>query len=259
MRAMELLALRSEEWLVRALLVLGRVGGFLAAVPVIGTRMVPMRVRAGLAVLLAWLLLPAAAGRPVAGTTGEILVGLGGEVALGLAMGFVLQLVFAALVFGGQALGLSMGLGFASMVDPQNGVQVPVLSQFYVITAILLFFAMSGHLLLVELLAESFRALPPGSGLLSPAGLERLLAWGGRLFAHGLLVTLPAVTAILVANLAFGVITRAAPQLNIFAVGFPVTMLLGFAVLMVTLPQLLPRFGALLLDAAELVRSLGGG
>jgi len=221
--------------------------------------MVPMRVRAGLAVLLAWLLLPAAAGRPVAGTTGEILVGLGGEVALGLAMGFVLQLVFAALVFGGQALGLSMGLGFASMVDPQNGVQVPVLSQFYVITAILLFFAMSGHLLLVELLAESFRALPPGSGLLSPAGLERLLAWGGRLFAHGLLVTLPAVTAILVANLAFGVITRAAPQLNIFAVGFPVTMLLGFAVLMVTLPQLLPRFGALLLDAAELVRSLGGG
>ena len=116
---------------------------------------------------------------------------------------------------------------------------------------------MNGHLLLVELLAESFRALPPGSGVLGAEAAGTLARWGARLIGYGVLVTLPAVTAILIVNLAFGVITRAAPQLNIFAVGFPVTLLVGLAVMGLTLPVLLPRFGALLLDAAELVRAIG--
>ncbi len=256
---MELLALRLEEWLPVALLVLARVAGFLAAAPLIGTRMVPRRVRAGLAALLTWVLVPLAPPADVRAAEGALLAAAAVETALGFAMGFALQLVFAALVYGGQALGLSMGLGFASMVDPQNGVQVPVVSQFYVVAGVLLFLALGGHLLLVLLLAESLRAVPPGAAALGPEALGRLVEWGAALFAHGLLVVLPAVTAILIVNLAFGVVTRAAPQLNIFAVGFPVTILVGFAVLAITLPQLLPRFEALLLDAAALVRALTGG
>jgi len=257
MSGLDALVVVGASWVGPAMLVLARVGAFLAALPVLGTRMVPMRIRAGLAALLTVVLLPVAVPDPAAWQGPPAALAVAGEVLLGLAMGFALQLVFAALVFGGQALGLGMGLGFASIVDPQNGVQVPVVSQFYVITAVLLFFAMNGHLLLVELLAESFRALPPGSGMLGAEGAGTLARWGARLIGYGVLVTLPAVTAILIVNLAFGVITRAAPQLNIFAVGFPVTLLVGIAVLGLTLPVLLARFGELLLDAAELVRAIG--
>jgi flagellar biosynthesis protein FliR len=131
-----------------------------------------------------------------------------------------------------------MGLGFAAMVDPASGAQVPVISQFYVILATLLFFAFDAHLKLVELLADSFRLMPIAGSGFAPAGLARIVAWSGELLGFGVLVMLPVVASMLVVNLAFGVMARSAPQLNIFAVGFPVMILFGTVMIGLTLGML---------------------
>ncbi len=173
-------------------------------------------------------------------------------------MGFALRLVYTALDVAGQTIGQLMGLGFASMVDPQNGVQVPVVSQFYTIVAVLLFLAFIGHLVLIEVLVDSFRTLPVGQDL-PPASLWTLATWAGQLFVGAVLIALPAVAALVVINVAFGVITRAAPQLNIFAVGFPVTLMLGFAVMTLALPGLPDQWQRELEGAFETIRVLVGG
>ena len=175
------------------------------------------------------------------------------QLGIGLLMGFLLQLVFAAVSFGGQVIAYSMGLGFASMVDPANGVQVPVVSQYFVIIVTLSFLMLDGHLVLFYLVADSFRAMPVAVDGLTRNDLWSIVAWGSQVFAGGLLMALPAVVALLVVNLTFGVVTRAAPQLNIFAVGFPVTMLLGFWILWATLPNVEEHFSSLLNDAFQMM------
>jgi flagellar biosynthesis protein FliR len=175
------------------------------------------------------------------------------QVLIGVVMGFILQMVFGALIFGGQVVAYSTGLGFASMVDPQNGVQVPVIAQFYLILATLLFLLSNGHLLAIELLADSFRSLPVAVDGITRNGLLEVVAWGSRLFAGGLLIALPIVGAMLMVNMGMGVVMRAAPQLNIFSVGFPVTMLIGFALMWVTLPNLFDVFNEYLADAFQLM------
>lgn len=217
-----------------------RISALLLVAPVFAARSVTVRVRILLAVLLAALLAPLL---PVAGTP-DVLSGPGlllalREVAIGLSMGFVMQLVFAAVVVAGETLAMSMGLGFAMSVDPQNGIQVPMVSQLNVILATLLFLAIDGHLVLLTALAESFRLLPPAQPLFELGSFANVAAFGGQVFATALLLALPALTAVLMINVAFGVITRAAPQLNIFAVGFPVTILAGFFFMLLALPGFL--------------------
>jgi flagellar biosynthetic protein FliR len=167
-------------------------------------------------------------------------------VVIGVAMGFILQMVFGALVVGGQAIATSMGLGFAATIDPQNGVQVPVISQFFLILATLVFLALNGHLVLIETIVESFYLWPIGSGPLPENLAMHTVTWIAEVFKGALLIALPAVAAILLVNLAFGVMTRAAPQINIFAVGFPITIIAGFIMIMLSLPVFLPQFAALL-------------
>ena len=165
----------------------------------------------------------------------------GQQVVIGFAMGFILQMVFGAIVIGGQTLSMTMGLGFAMAVDPQNGVQVPVLSQLYVILATLIFLAIDGHLILIQVLVDSFTLLPIGlSGWSNDFGINVVL-WASQMFLTALLLVLPALTAILLVNVAFGVITRAAPQLNIFAVGFPVTITAGFVFITLSMPTVFSR------------------
>ena len=229
----------------------------LAVAPVFGARIMPMRVRLMFALVLTWVVQPfiqALPGVDPLSPAGALVVLH--QLLVGVAMGFVLQLAFAALMFGGQVLAMSMGLGFAAMVDPQNGIQVPMIGQYYLILAILLFFAADGHLLLIQLVAGSFLTLPLDAASLSADTLWYLASWGAVVFSGGLLIALPAATAVLITNLAFGVATRLAPQLNIFAVGFPVAMLVGFGAMMLTLPELLPRIGQLLEQSFDHLRTL---
>ncbi len=237
-----------------------RIGAMFAAAPIFSARMVPVRVRVLLALVTAWILLPvlppAPAVEPISAQGFVIALH---QVLIGLSMGFALQLVFAALAVAGESVALSMGLGFASMVDPQNGVQVPVVGSYYVLLATLLFMTFNGHLVLIGVLADSFQAMPVGGGGPQSEGLWQLVQWAGRMFAGALMIALPALSSMLLVNLAFGVITRAAPQLNIFAVGFPITLLLGFGLLLLTVPALAPNFEALLAAGFGLMDRIIGG
>ena len=168
----------------------------------------------------------------------------------------LLQMVFGALVFGGQVVAYSMGLGFAAMMDPQNGVQVPVIAQFYLILATILFLVLDGHLVLIELLVESFHTFPVAVDGISRNDFSEILFWGSSMFRGGLLMALPVMGALLLVNLGMGVITRAAPQLNIFAVGFPITMLIGFLLMWATLPSLMDNFQELVAAGFSLIRHL---
>jgi flagellar biosynthesis protein FliR len=152
---------------------------------------------------------------------------------------------------------MTMGLGFASAIDPQNGIQVPMVSQFYMILATLIFLSLNGHLLLIDTIYESFRLIPVGAAW--PAELPwKIVLWGSNMFANALLIALPALAALLLINLAFGVMTRAAPQLNIFAVGFPITLMAGFLLIFFTLPTYVVQVGNIFSGAFILAKAMLG-
>lgn len=237
-----------------------RVAAMLAIAPVFGARMVPLRVRLTVALLLTWVIVPSLppvpALDPLSAAGALVTVQ---QFLIGLAIGFSLQLVFATLVIAGQSIAMGMGLGFAQMVDPQNGVNVPVIGQYYVVMATLLFLALNGHLALFRVLVDSFELLPIGVDALGRDDFRGIAYWGSRMFADALMVALPAVASILLVNLSFGVVSRSAPQLNVFGVGFPVTLTLGFVILVFAVSNLLPELQHMLDGALTAVGLLGRG
>ena len=231
-----------DLWLASFAFPLARIGGMLMATPVFNNAGMPRRVRIIIALVLTMALAPALPQQPLPGLgSWQGLLVFVGQFVLGLLFGFILRIAFTAVDTAGQLIGLQMGLSFATFYDPQNGGQTPVLSEFLGLLATLIFLAMNGHLLVISMLAESFTLVPIGATV--PLGsVTTLLAWAGVIFSTGLLLSLPLVAALLIANIAMGVLSRVAPQLNLFAVGFPVTLVAGFVVLMVSLPY----FGAAL-------------
>lgn len=249
-----------QAWIGSFLWPFMRVGMMLTIMPVFGGRLVPKRIRLVAALVLTLVVMPLVPPVPQIDplSVQGVLISIH-QLLIGLAMGFAMQMVFSALVIAGQTVAMSMGLGFASMVDPQNGVQVPVVGQYYVVIATLLFLALNGHLALIELLAGSFQTLPVAIDGLTRHDFFSLAAWASEMFAGGMLIALPAVSALLTVNIAFGVITRAAPQMNIFAVGFPVTLTVGFIVLVVATTALLPQMSNMMHGALDLAAGLVGG
>lgn len=236
-----------------------RISAMLMAIPVVGTRLVSVRIRVAMAAVITILVMPLIPGVPaieplsVQGLTISL-----HQVLIGLAMGFILQMVLAALTIAGESIAMTMGLGFASMVDPANGVNVPVLSQFFLMMGTLMFLALGGHLMIIQLLVSSFHSLP-----IADSGIERESFWvvvsfASQMFIGAVWVALPAMISILVITLAMGVMTRAAPQLNIFSVGFPVTMLMGFIILWLVIPSIFPRFNQILLLGMQASQRIGG-
>lgn len=243
-------------WVASFLLPLFRIAALLMVMPVIGTQLVPVRVRMYLALAFTLVLMPVLPAMPqIDALSLQGWLWIGQEVLVGALLGFSLQLFFHAFVVAGQMIAMQMGLGFASMVDPANGISVAVLGQFLLMLVTLLFLAMNGHLVVFEVLAESFVTLPVGSGLL----LDHYLAIAGRLgwvLGAGLPLALPAITALLVVNIAFGVMTRAAPQLNIFAIGFPLTLVLGLVIVWLGMADILAQYQDLAREALLWLREL---
>ncbi len=234
-----------------------RISAMMLSAPVFGARMMPVRIRIVMALTISVLtvpfLPPVPAVDPISLAAANILLQ---QILIGIATGLIIQMVFQSLVIAGEAIANSMGLGFARMVDPANGVQVPVISQFFIVMATLLFVILNGHLLLIQLMIRSFEILPIAeTGLALPA-LKAVVSWGSQMYIGGLMVALPAITALLVVNIAMGVITRAAPQLNIFAVGFPLMILLGFIFLSATLPSIFAQFIQLLMSSYEYIAKM---
>jgi flagellar biosynthesis protein FliR len=167
-------------------------------------------------------------------------------------------MVIDAAVLGGQALATTMGLHFATVIDPNQG-GTPTLSQFYVIVATLLLLATDAHLALIELVANSFGVLPIASAAWPVASAWTVVAFAGTMFVGGLQLALPSIAAILMVNTAFGVISRAAPTLNLFAVGFPIAMIVGFSVMLISVQDLFPIWLQTVEEAFDTMLQLAGG
>jgi|TARA_B110000908_G_C10217759_1_gene433651 flagellar biosynthetic protein FliR len=215
-------------------------------------------IRISLALVLTILIYPLHDWPIVDVLSGAGLVMLMEQVVIGVMMGLILQIVFAAVSAAGEFIALSMGLGFAMMVDPNSGVQTPVISQLFVILGTLVFVSIGGHLILIELLLDSFRLWPIGEPQLEMAMVWDVLQWSVLLFSGAAMIALPAMVVLLLTNSAIGVISRAAPSLNVFAVGFPLTLLMGIMVLIVLLPSFMGNVQNLWFQAFQQIRLLLG-
>lgn len=207
-----------------------RISAFLLAAPFFSIRSVTVRVRVLLALLLTWMIYPLTSWPALDPFSAIGLKEIFNQVFIGVLMGLILQVVNAALVVGGQAISASMGLGMANMVDPNMG-NVPVISQFLIICSTLLFLGLGGHVLVITLVLESFKLLPIGDMIGTQALLQLVVQWSGMIFLGAVLLAMPILVSLLFINLGLGVITRAAPALNIFAVGFPAMILAGVILL----------------------------
>ncbi len=257
---MELDSAQITGWLTALLWPLLRISGLMLVAPVLGANVVPARLRVVLSLALAVLVSPLAPPPPAFDPlSAQGVLAMAMQVAIGAAIGFAVQIAFDALVMAGQLVAMTMGLGFATLVDPARGGATPVLSQFLLILGILLFLSVDGHVALIGVLVESFRWAPVGPAGLGQDGLWSLALWAGKVFEAGLVIALPALIALLGINLGMGVVSRAAPQLNLFAVGFPVAMLFGFLVLLLSLPALRGVFMDLLEQAFAVAAAVGGG
>jgi flagellar biosynthetic protein FliR len=248
-----------ESWIGVAFWPFLRIGACLMVAPLFGASYVPPRLRIVLAGALTLVALPMIP--PVQGLTllsGDGVITTAQQIIIGVAMGFALQLMFDALNLGGQLLANGMGLSLAFNIDPLRGVESPALGQLYVVLGSLTFIALDGHVALIETLVASFHGLPIGPSGLAPQALQSMADWGAQLFLGAVRVALPGMTALLVINLAFGVTSRAAPSLNLFAVGLPVTLVFGLVVLWLGLPSMQTAFLDLLTSAFQFLRALGG-
>jgi len=225
--------------------------------PIFGNRAVPGRVKIGVAFLLTIMLLPTLAPPPPVelGSASGVLI-LMQQIVIGIAMGLAMRIVFSAVEMAGNLAALQMGLGFATLFDHFSAAQVPVIGQFTGLLAILVFLSTNGHFVVLTALSESFYTLPITAQPFSAQGWRTLVEWGGEIFRAGVLISLPIVAALLITNLSLGIMTRAAPQLNIFAVGFPLTITAGFILLFLTLPHFPPLFERMWNDGINTVLAI---
>ena len=233
------LGLSIEPQLWALVFVMVRVGAAFVVAPVFGSMSVPLPVRIALSGAIGVLVLGTNHIVPPAGVfaVGTVLA-VTAEALVGFALGFVLQIAFAAPLVASEVIGSAMGIGFASSIDPQNGRSTPALGQFFSILLTLLFLSVDGHLVLVDLLVRSYAALPPGAAWLDPDHLKAIALFGGYAFFAGLLLALPVGFLLLCLNLVVGMMSRAAPSLNLFAVGLPASLAVGVVALAVAFPAM---------------------
>lgn len=225
---------------------LTRILGLMAVAPVFNNLATPRRVRLVIGLAITMALSPTLPlFQPIAVGSWTGLAVLAQQLLIGLTMGFTLRLIFTAVDIAGELFGLQMGLSFAVFYDPGSGGQTSVLTDFISLLATLIYLSMNGHLLSIDALANSFHVLPISTQPIAAKGVGAVVSWAASLFSSGLLLSLPLVAALLIANIALGVLARVAPTLNLFAVGFPVTLFGGLVIFDLSLPYLGAAIGHL--------------
>lgn len=228
-----------NAWIAAFFYPLARILGLLATAPPFNNQGLVPRVRLMLGLAIAMAIAPALPPAPaIDPASGQGLLILAQQVIIGTAMGFSLRLIFSAVDMAGTLIGYQMGLGFATAYDPQSASQTAVISEFLGVLALLVFMAIDGHLMVIATLVQSFAALPIGTGVIENGTWKNLAHAGSVVFSTGVLLSLPIVVALLITNVALGVLGRVAPQLNLMVIGFPVTIVLGFVALLIGMSYL---------------------
>lgn len=226
-------------WMVAFLWPFIRLAGFIMVAPLLGHSSVPRMAKVGLAALVTVVVAPGLP--PLPDVPIWSWAGLGiivEQLLIGVALGMVLRVVFAAIMAAGDFIGLQMGLAFATFVSPDSGANTMILARLFYMISLLMFLALDGHLMVIETLAFSFRALPVGYAGLDMGGFDMLVRFGSTIFSAGLLLALPLVAALLIVNLCLGILNRSAPQMTVFSVGFPTSLTLGLFLLSVLMNDL---------------------
>lgn len=234
------------EWLSPILWPFLRVLAVFTAAPIFSSRAFPLRARIALAFLIAFAAQPSMPNQPLISVNSPQAFGVVvQQVGIGLAIGFTVRLVFGAFELAGQVVGFQMGLGFAAFFDPSTSAQSSAMGRFYANMAALLFVVLNGHLMVLMAVVHSFAAFPVDQNFLQALGTMKLYELGADLFASAFWISLPVVAMLMFANLALGIVSRVAPQMNIYAIGFPVTLAVGLIGVAATLPLLEQPFAAL--------------
>ena len=228
-----------QTWVVTLMLPLTRILAVIATAPIFSHRAHPTRVKLGLSLLLTLAVMPTIPAMPafdLFSLSGVLLIAE--QLLIGVAIGFTMRIFFAAIDVAGQLIGMTMGFGFATFFDPTSQGQTTVINQFIMMLAMLIFLSLDGHLLIVTIVSQSFTTLPIA---IDGGGIDaiKIAKWGGEVFSLGLLLSLPCVATLLIINMALGILTRTAPQLNLFGIGFPITLSMGFLILALALPGML--------------------
>jgi len=249
-----------DAWLLQFLWPFVRMLALVGSAPLFSESTIPIRIKVALAFMLTVAVVPGLEPPPAIppGSYAGLWL-LGQQVLIGVAMGFTMRIVFAAVQTAGEFVGLQMGLSFASFFDPSTGANTAVLSRLLNIVAMLVFLALDGHLLVLAALVRSFDVLPLAQLTLDPNGWGILVQWGQTIFVSGLLLALPLICALLTINLAMGILNRAAPQLSVFAVGFPVSLITGLLLLAAVLPHAAPFLEGLMRDGLQAISDVLGG
>ncbi|MEB0135239.1 flagellar biosynthetic protein FliR [Actimicrobium sp. CCC2.4] len=239
---------------------LTRILGLIAVAPVFGNASVPRRVKVGLGILIAMIVAPLVqvpSGLEPMSMQGLLI--LVQQLLIGIAMGFSMRIIFSAVEMAGEVASMTMGLGFATFFDPQSRGRSNAVSQFLSLIVLMVYLAANVHLALLSTLVDSFATMPITVGPLTGNIAEQVVRWASRLFSAGLQLSLPIVAALLITNVALGILTRAAPSLNLFGIGFPITLAIGFTMLGLTLPYLATPMAKLFEETINTIRQLTGG
>lgn len=234
-----------------------RMSALMLFAPVFSVPALTTRIRILLALALALMIYPMFDWPRIDPLSARGLLEIANQITIGLMMGLVLQVAIAAVVVAGQAISNAMGLSMAMMIDPNLG-NVPTVAQFLIVLATLIFVGLGGHALLLAVLVESFASLPVGNFVAVDQSWRQMLAWSSMIFLGGLLIAMPVMVTLLFINIGIGVITRAAPSLNIFAVGLPATIVLGFFILILSMANIGARLQWLWTQGLVQTRTLVG-
>ncbi|MFZ6720260.1 flagellar biosynthetic protein FliR [Undibacterium sp. Ji49W] len=237
---------------------LTRILGMIAVAPPFGNNTVPVQIKLALGIVLSLIVAPTLPAVPALDpvSLNGILV-LAQQLIIGLGMGFVMRVVFSAIEMAGEVAGLTMGLGFATFFDPQTQGRSSAIAQFLVLTATLLMLTANVHLSMLATLVESFQTIPISTTFQTGLNYQKMALWGEQIFSVGMHLSLPIVAALLVTNVALGILTRAAPQLNLFGIGFPITIGVGFLMLALIMPYLLVPLENLFQQGIEAMQAVG--
>lgn len=251
------LGLSIEPQIWALIFVMIRVGAAFIAAPVFGNVSVPLQVRVALAGAIGVLVLGTQSITPPPQVFAvNTFLAIAAEALVGLALGFILQIAFAAPLIAGELIGGSMGIGFANMIDPNTGRSSPAIGQFLSILLTLLFLSIDGHLILVDTIARSYVALPPGAAWLAPGQMRDIALFGGYAFLAGLLLALPVGFLLLCLNLVVGMISRSAPALNLFSIGLPASLAVGVIAMAAAFPAMGDYILVIVREGLEATRSL---